>query len=114
MDLQQTNMPKTPFDIYELLSKILSFLPRSIVNSKYNPARDSNLICAGVCANWLTISRRLAFGKVRLMNEEEARRFLAALFSNESFIERNPSWPLMNSTRTLIIGGDVGGLGLFL
>jgi hypothetical protein len=54
MDLQQANMPRTPFAIYELLSKIMSFLPRAHVNFDYNragvndPADDSNLMCAGL------------------------------------------------------------------
>jgi hypothetical protein len=112
MDLQQTYMPKTPFDVYELLCKILSFLPRSVFDSGYSQARDSNMMCAGVCMNWLKVSRRLAFSRVVLKNEEEARRFLAALLSNEAFVDHNPAWPLMNSTRTLRIGD--GGLFLIL
>jgi hypothetical protein len=101
MDLQQTDMPKTPFDVYELLCKILSFLPRSVFASEYNTARDSNMMCAGVCKNWLKVSRRLAFSRVGLKTEEEAMRFLAALISNEDFVELNPGWPRLNSTRTL-------------
>jgi hypothetical protein len=113
MDLQQTNMALNPFDIYELLSKIMSFLPRYIVNSRYNPARDSNLMCAGVCVNWHTVARRSANWWVELTTEEEARRFLTALLSNDAFVELNPGWPRMDSTRTLILG-DVSGLFLIL
>jgi hypothetical protein len=119
MDLQQTNMPQTPFHIYELLSKIMSFLPRAHVNSDYNragdydPADDSNLMCARVCVNWHKISRLFAFWGVELKAEEEARRFLAALMSNEAFAERNPEWPLMNSTRFLVLK-NVNGLYLIL
>jgi hypothetical protein len=119
MDLQQTDMPKTPFDVYELLSKILSFLPRSVsdtiprsvFDTTYNPVResDSNLMCSRVCKNWLKVSRRLAFSRVVLRNEKEARRFLAALLSNEAFVDRYPAWPLMNSTKTLRLG-KVNGL----
>jgi hypothetical protein len=106
-------MPQTPFDVYELLSKILSFLPRSIFNSQYDSASDSNLMCARVCLNWLKISRLFAFMKMKLKNEDEARRFLAALISNEAFTERNLGWPLMNSTRSLFLG-DVSGWVLIL
>jgi hypothetical protein len=113
MELQQTNMPRTPFDIYELLSKIMSFLPRTYVNSDFDPASDSNLACAKVCVNWLTISRSLAFRGVKLRNEDEARRFLAALVSNEAFAERNPGWPRMNSTKSLVLG-KVSGLFPFI
>jgi hypothetical protein len=119
MDLQQANMPRTPFAIYELLSKIMSFLPRAHVNFDYNraddydPADESNLMCASVCVNWHKISRHLAFWGVELKTEEEARRFLAALISNEAFAERNPGWPRMNSTRTLVLG-NVNGLFLIL
>jgi hypothetical protein len=112
MDLQQTDMPKTPFDVYELLCKILSFLPRSVFDSGYNQARDSNMMCAGVCMNWLKVSRRLAFSIVVLRNEEEARRFLAALLSNEAFMDQNSYWPRMNSTKTLRLG-KVNGLFCF-
>jgi hypothetical protein len=113
MDLQQANMPRTPFDIFELLSKILSFLPRYIVNSEYDSARESNLMCAGVCVNWHKISRLFAFWRVELKTEEEARRFLAALMSNEAFAERTPGWPQMISTRSLVLG-NVNGLFLIL
>jgi hypothetical protein len=102
-------MARNPFDIYELLSKILSFLPRYIVNSEYDPSSDSNLMCARVCGNWHTVARRSANWFVELKNEEEARRFLAALVSNEAFAELNSGWPLMNSTRSLGLG-DVSGL----
>jgi hypothetical protein len=50
---------------------------------------------------------------VDLKNEDEAKRFLAALLSNEAFAEQNPGWPRMNSTRTLDLG-DVSGLNLIL
>jgi hypothetical protein len=113
MDLQQNDIPRNPFNIYELLSKILSFLPRSIFNSQYDPARDSNLTCARVCGNWHKVSRLYAFWIVYLGGEENARRFLAALVSNEAFAERNPGWPRMNSTRSLVID-DVSGLFLIL
>jgi hypothetical protein len=113
MDLQQTNMPQTPFHIYELLSKILSLLPRNTVDSGYSPARDSNLKCAGVCMNWLTVARQSAYLSVVLMNENKARRFLAALMANEGFAELHPGWPLMNSTRSLVLG-KVSGLVLTL
>jgi hypothetical protein len=97
MDLQQANMPRT-FHIYELLSKIMSFLPHAHVND------DSNLMCARVCVNWHKISRHLAFWEDELKTEDEARRFLAALMSNEAFAERTPGWPQMNSTRSLVLG----------
>jgi hypothetical protein len=58
--------------------------------------------------NWHTVARRSANWFVELKNEEEARRFLAALMSNEAFVDRNPGWPRMNSTRSLILG-DVSG-----
>jgi hypothetical protein len=109
MDLQQTNMPQTPFDIFELLSKILSFLPRCIVNSEYDPARDSNLMCSGVSLNWHTVARRSANWQVDVKPEAKARRFLAALMSNDSFVERNPGWPRLDSTRSLVLG-NVSGL----
>jgi hypothetical protein len=108
MDLQQTDMPRTPFDIFELLSKILSFLPRTYVNSDFDQASDSNLICARVCGNWHKVSRLFAFWIVHLRSEEDARRFLAALLSNEAFIAQNHGWPRMDSTRSLDIG-DVSG-----
>jgi hypothetical protein len=59
--------------------------------------------------NWLTVSRHSFFRFVWLRNEEEARRFQAAMVSNEAFVEHNPRWPLMNSTRILILG-EVSGL----
>jgi hypothetical protein len=68
-------------------------------------------MCARVCVNWHKISRHLAFWGVELKTEEEARRFLAALNSNEAFAERNPGWPRINSTRSLVLG-NVNGLFL--
>jgi hypothetical protein len=95
---------------YEIVDQILSFLPRSYFNSKFDPAIDNSILkCSGVCMNWHTVARRSAYFWVELKNEEEARRFLAALVSNASFAERNPGWPLMNSTRSLDLG-DVSGL----
>jgi hypothetical protein len=89
---------------YEIIDQILSFLPRSLVNSEFDPASDSNLMCAGVCMNWLTVARRSAKWFVELRNEEEARRFLAAMESNEAFVKVNPKWPSMNASRSLRIG----------
>jgi hypothetical protein len=63
--------------------------------------------------NWHTVARRSANWFVDLKTEEEARRFLAALMSNEAFIDRNPQWPRMDSTRSLDLG-DVSGLFLIL
>jgi hypothetical protein len=63
--------------------------------------------------NWHTVARRFANWFVELKSEEEARRFLAALMSNEAFAESYPGWPRMNSTRSLILG-DVSGLLLLL
>jgi hypothetical protein len=109
MDLQQTNLPRTPFDIFELLSKILSLLPRSYFDSDFDQASDSNMMCARVCGNWQKVARRCANWFVELKTEEEARRFLAALVSNKAFAELNPGWPRFNSTRSLILG-EVSGL----
>jgi hypothetical protein len=61
--------------------------------------------------NWHTVARRFANWFVELKDEEEARRFLAALVSNEEYSERNPGWPRMNSTRSLFLG-EVSGLNL--
>jgi hypothetical protein len=63
--------------------------------------------------NWHTVARRFANWFVELKTEEEARRFLAALVSNEAFVDRNPGWPRMNSTRSLLLV-TVSGLVLIL
>jgi hypothetical protein len=110
MDLLKPEIPQTPFDIYELLSTILSFLPRSVVDLFFDPASDSNLLCSRVCGNWHSVSRIFAFWSIELKTEEEARRFLATLLANEAYVERNPGWPLINSTLVLGLDGDVGGL----
>jgi hypothetical protein len=94
---------------FELIDKILSFLPRPYVDNDYDAASDSNLSCSRVCVNWLTVARRFAFWVVWLRNEEEARRFLAMLISNDAFADRNPGWPRMNSTKVLCLV-EVSGL----
>jgi hypothetical protein len=94
---------------YEIIDQILSFLPQNVVNYEYNPTEDIILICSGVCMNWHTVARRFANWFVELKDEEEARRFLSALLSNQAFAERKPCWPRMNSTRSLVLG-DVSGL----
>jgi hypothetical protein len=63
--------------------------------------------------NWLVIARESAFWSVGLDTDDKARRFLAALRSNEEFIERNPSWPLLNSTRSLWLGRVQGSIVVF-
>jgi hypothetical protein len=98
---------------FELLQEILSHLPLTRVDMRYqrfDPARDSNLSFSGVSKNFLTVGRLLAFHQVMLKTEEDARRFLSALHSNEEYAERNPGWPRMNSTRSLDLGASVSGL----
>jgi hypothetical protein len=95
---------------FELIQEILSHLPLSTVDQRFDPARDSNSVFSRVSKNFLTVGRLLAFWKVILKTEDKARRFLAALQSNEEFAERNPGWPRMNSTRSLDLGASVGGL----
>jgi hypothetical protein len=97
---------------FEIIDKILSFLPRYVA-TKYNQNRDSILICARVCGNWHNVARRFANWFVDLKNEEDARRFLAALVSNDAFIKRDPGWPRMNSTRCLVLGNVSGLLFVF-
>jgi hypothetical protein len=105
---QSFAIPLSPFEVFELLTEILSLLPRTYINRRPYPANDSNLMCAGVCMRFLKVSRLSAFWSVELKTEEEARRFLAALVSNEVFVERNPGWPRINSTRSLILGNVSG------
>jgi hypothetical protein len=95
---------------YELIDKILTFLPLTTVNNQLDPARNSNLSFSRVSKNFLTVGRSLAFHQVILETEEKARRFLDALQSNEEFAERNPGWPRMNFTRTLFLRASVSGL----
>jgi hypothetical protein len=95
---------------FELIQEILSHLPLTFVDTRFDPARNGNLSFSGVSKNFLTVGCTLAFSKVILETEEDARRFLAALQSNEEFAERNPGWPSMNSTRTLCLGESVSGL----
>jgi hypothetical protein len=117
---ETVDLPTTKLtDIYEMLSKIISFLPRTsfehrpfqgFEGPRFDPSSDSNLMCSVVSKNLLIASRKFAFWNVRLRTEKEALRFLAALQSNEAYTERNPAWPLMNSTRTIAIGGYINGL----
>jgi hypothetical protein len=98
---------------FELIQEMLSHLPLTTIDRQYqrfDPVQDSNLTFSGVSKNFLTVGRSLAFYQVSLKTKDEARRFLAALQSNEEFAERNPGWPRMNSTRSLFLGASVGGL----
>jgi hypothetical protein len=95
---------------FELIHEILSNLPRTTVDQRFASSSDSNLSFSGVSKNFLTVGRSLAFHQVSLKTEEDARRFLAALQSNENFGKRNPGWPRLNSTRSLVLGASVSGL----
>jgi hypothetical protein len=62
-----------------------------------------------VSKNFLTVGRLLVFHQVILETEEEARRFLSALQSNDKFAVRNPGWPRMNSTRSIELVSVISG-----
>jgi hypothetical protein len=83
---------------FEIIEHIQAFLPRATFTAGFDSSKDSNLMSARTCMNWLTVSRRSAFWGVWLKKEEVAGRFLAALRSNEAYVARNPGWPRMNST----------------
>jgi hypothetical protein len=95
---------------YELIRKMLSFLPLTTAGYRFDHANDCNLLFSRVSKNFLTVGRTLAFRNVILKTEKDTRRFIATLESNVEFVKRNPGWPSMNSTRSLALGESVGGL----
>jgi hypothetical protein len=106
-----TTTLQTPLDIFELLSKIIAFLPRTDVDLNFDHASDGNLACSGVSMNWLTVARESSFWSVGIDKQQDAIRLLASLESNKEYADINPRWPRMNSTRSLWLG-RVYGLGL--
>ena len=93
---------------YELIQDIQSHLPRYCIDGLPDHEDIRLMMCSGVSKNWLIVSRQFAFWDVNLGEEDEAVRYLAAFQSNDAFIEQNPGWPRMNSTRALTLGNVCG------